>query len=75
MGSEMCIRDRPEVAREPAALQFMGDVILAQASTRGFQDAFAVLAVMAFLAIIPAIGMARMMKDLSVPVKVAKRIA
>ncbi len=51
----------PEIAREPGALQFLGDVILAQASTRGFQDAFLVLAVMAFAAIIPAFMMARTM--------------
>jgi len=55
----------PEVAREPAALQFMSDVILAQASTRGFQDAFMILAIMAFLAIIPAMAMARMMNNLA----------
>ncbi len=52
----------PEIAREPGAIQYMGDVILAQASTRGFQDAFAVLAIMAFMAIIPALMMAHLMK-------------
>lgn len=64
----------PEAAREPAALQFMGDVILAQASTRGFQDAFTILAIMAFLAIIPAMFMARMMKGVPPPAKAAKAV-
>ena len=65
----------PEVARESAALQFMGDVILAQASTRGFQDAFTILAIMAFLAIIPAMYMARLMKKPAPPAKAAKAAA
>jgi MFS family permease len=65
----------PEAAREPAALQFMGDVILAQASTRGFQDAFAVLAIMAFAAILPAMMMARLMKKAPPPGKVARATA
>ena len=52
----------PEIAREPGAIQYMGDVILAQASTRGFQDAFTLLAIMAFMAIIPALMMAHLMK-------------
>jgi len=65
----------PEAAREPGALQFMGDVILAQASTRGFQDAFMVLAIMAFAAILPAMMMARLMKKAPPPGKVARATA
>ena len=65
----------PEVAREPGALQYMGDVILAQASTRGFQDAFMVLAIMAFAAILPATMMARLMKKPAPPGKVARATA
>ncbi len=50
----------------------MGEVILAQASTRGFQDAFTVLAIMAFAAIMPAMMMARLMKKVPPPGKVAR---
>lgn len=52
----------PKLAQEPGAFRFMSDVILAQASTMGFQDAFFVLALIAFTAIVPALLMARMMR-------------
>jgi EmrB/QacA subfamily drug resistance transporter len=65
----------PEIAREPGALRFLGDVILAQASTRGFQDAFTILAIMAFAAIVPAIMMARAMKTTPVAAKTVRTTA
>lgn len=65
----------PEAAREPGALHYMGDVILAQASTLGFQDAFMVLAIMAFAAILPAAYMARLMRKVPPPGKVARATA
>ena len=44
-----------EAIRNPGALHYLGDVILAQASTRGFQDAFLALGIFAFCGFIPAI--------------------
>ncbi|MBT5111244.1 MAG: DHA2 family efflux MFS transporter permease subunit [Rhodospirillaceae bacterium] len=43
-----------EFAREPGATRFLSDVIYAQASTMGFQDAYFVLALFAALGVIPA---------------------
>ena len=43
-----------EFARGPSATQYLGEVILAQASTLGFQDAYFVLAIFAALGVIPA---------------------
>ena len=51
----------PGLAQEPGAFIYFSEVILAQASTLGFQDGFSVLAVIAFTAIIPAFIMARLM--------------
>lgn len=51
----------PSLAQEPGALRYLGDMILAQASTLGFQDAFSVLAAIAFTAIVPAFIMGRLM--------------
>ena len=44
-----------EAVRNPGALNYLGDVILAQASTLGYQDAFAALGIFAFCGFIPAI--------------------
>jgi DHA2 family multidrug resistance protein len=52
----------PRFAQEPGALQVLSEVILAHASTLGFQDAFAILAIIAFTAIVPALIMAHMMR-------------
>ena len=41
-------------AREPGALHYLGDVIYAQASTLGFQDAFAALGIVTLVGLIPA---------------------
>ncbi|MBL4720332.1 MAG: DHA2 family efflux MFS transporter permease subunit, partial [Alphaproteobacteria bacterium] len=52
----------PEAARDPGALQYLGDIIYAQASTMGYHDAFMVLAVVAFFGVAPAWAMARLNK-------------
>lgn len=52
----------PEVARDPGAYRYLGDIIYAQASTMGYHDAFMVLAVVAFLGVAPAWLMARLNK-------------
>lgn len=44
----------PQTAREPGALHYLGDVIYAQASTLGFQDAFAALGIVTLFGLIPA---------------------
>lgn len=44
----------PEAVRQGLALDFLGRVVWAQASTFGFQDAFLALAVVFLLALIPA---------------------
>jgi MFS transporter, DHA2 family, multidrug resistance protein len=43
-----------EFARGPSATQYLSDVILAQASTLGFQDAYFLLAIVAAAGVIPA---------------------
>ena len=52
----------PESARDPGAIQYLSDIIYAQASTMGYHDAFMVLALVAFLGVAPAWGMARLNK-------------
>lgn len=52
----------PEAARSPGALDYLGDVIVAQANTLGFQDTFIILAGLAFSAIIPAYILSHTMK-------------
>ena len=49
----------PEFARAPGAVQYLGDMIYAQASTMGYQDAFMILAVVAVMGVAPAWVMAR----------------
>ena len=44
----------PQSVREPGALHYLGDVIYAQASTLGFQDAFAALGIVTLVGLIPA---------------------
>ncbi|MDP6389689.1 MAG: DHA2 family efflux MFS transporter permease subunit [Alphaproteobacteria bacterium] len=44
----------PEAAQTPGALHYLGEVIYAQASTMGFQDAFISLSMLAFFGLIPA---------------------
>ena len=44
----------PEELRTPSALQYLSDVIQAQASTRGFQDGFLILVVSFIAAMVPA---------------------
>ena len=44
----------PQSAREPGALHYLGDVIYAQASTLGFQDAFAALGIVTLIGLLPA---------------------
>jgi DHA2 family multidrug resistance protein len=44
-----------EAIRTPGALNYLGEVIMAQASTRGFQDSFLALGIFAFCGFIPAI--------------------
>jgi len=44
----------PENLQTPGALQYLGEVIQAQASTRGFQDGFLILVVSFIAAMIPA---------------------
>jgi len=44
----------PEELRAPSALQYLGEVIQAQASTRGFQDGFLILVLSFLAAMIPA---------------------
>jgi len=51
----------PKLAQEPGAVLYFSEIILAQASTLGFQDGFTILAVIAFTAIIPAFVMGRLM--------------
>ena len=50
-----------ENVRDPAALHYLGEVIEAQASARGFSDGFLIIAVVFVLAVIPAwnLGKAR----------------
>ena len=48
----------PQTAREPGALNYLGDVIYAQASTLGFQDAFAALGIVTLVGLVPAWVMA-----------------
>lgn len=48
----------PQTAREPGALHYLGDVIYAQASTLGFQDAFAALGIVTLVGLVPAWVMA-----------------
>jgi hypothetical protein len=52
----------PEVARDPGAIQYLSEIIYAQASTMGYHDAFMLLALVAFLGVAPAWGMARLNK-------------
>lgn len=52
----------PEVAQNPGALRYLGDVIYEQASTMGFHDAYMVLAAVAFIGIVPAWIMAQSSK-------------
>jgi MFS family permease len=52
----------PEAARHPAALDYLGQVVHAQASNAGFTDAFAVIAVVFLLALIPAWVLGRVRK-------------
>jgi EmrB/QacA subfamily drug resistance transporter len=44
----------PEAVQEPGALDYLGKVIYAQASTLGFQDAFMVISVLFVLVLFPA---------------------
>ena len=44
-----------EAIRNTGAIHYLGDVILAQASTQGFQDAFLALGIFAFCGFIPAV--------------------
>jgi len=44
----------PEAVLDPGALHYLGDVILAQANTRGFQDTFLALGIFAFCGLLPA---------------------
>jgi DHA2 family multidrug resistance protein len=43
-----------EAIQAPGALHYLGQVVYAQASTLGFQDAFLSLAVLATVALVPA---------------------
>ncbi|MEC7396824.1 MAG: hypothetical protein VX639_06705, partial [Pseudomonadota bacterium] len=42
-----------EALRSPVALNYLSDVVHAQANTLGFQDSFFAIAVVAFLGLIP----------------------
>ncbi|MEC8774109.1 MAG: hypothetical protein VXX79_04585, partial [Pseudomonadota bacterium] len=42
-----------EALRSPVALNYLGDIVHAQANTLGFQDGFVAIAVVAFLGLIP----------------------
>ena len=44
----------PELLRSPVALNYLGDMVHAQANTFGFQDAFSAIAIVAFIGFIPA---------------------
>ncbi len=44
----------PDAVQGAGALHYLGEVIYAQASTLGFQDAFAALAAISFLGLVPA---------------------
>ena len=44
----------PPIARGPGALHYLGDVIYAQASTLGFQDAFMTLGIITLAGLLPA---------------------
>jgi len=44
-----------EAILEPGALHYLGDIIVAQASTRGFQDTFLALGLFAFCGFLPAL--------------------
>jgi len=44
----------PEAIQQPGALDYLGKVIYAQASTLGFQDAFMVISILFVLVLIPA---------------------
>jgi MFS family permease len=48
----------PEALHSPVALDFLGQVVHAQANTLGFQDGFTALALVFLLAIIPATALA-----------------
>jgi DHA2 family multidrug resistance protein len=48
-----------ESIRNPGALHYLGDVIMAQASTLGYQDTFLALGLFAFCGFIPAIYLAQ----------------
>ena len=43
-----------EALRSPVALNYLGDMVHAQANTLGFQDGFIAIAVVAFLGLVPA---------------------
>lgn len=43
----------PDTIREPGALHYLGDVVTAQASTLGFQDAFLITGIVYLLALLP----------------------
>ena len=49
----------PENVRGPGALHYLGEVIEAQASARGFSDGFLIIAVVFVLAIVPAWNMGK----------------
>ena len=49
----------PEAVQQPGALDYLGKVIHAQASTFGFQDAFLVVAILFVFALIPAWNLGR----------------
>jgi hypothetical protein len=52
-----------EAIRTPGALNYLGEVIMAQASTRGFQDSFLALGIFAFFGFIPAIYLAQAQRN------------
>jgi hypothetical protein len=46
-----------EALRSPVALNYLADMLRAQASTLGFQDGFTAIAAIAFFGLIPALAL------------------
>jgi len=59
LGRILSQADLPEDLRTASALRYLGEVIQAQASTRGFQDGFLILVVSFLAALIPAYFLGR----------------
>jgi len=61
-----------EDVRAPAALHYLGEVIEAQASARGFSDGFLMIAVVFVLAVIPAWNLGKTRRRVARPEQVAE---